>query len=154
MADMLSKRFARVQFLDGTTLRGVMSINKQTRAAIAAETHIFTVDNPKFIHGDGEWGCAASLDVVARWRMPSAPVPVVVQSKFLPAACLRCTGKLTGKSTAIVQTNFIWAVQASRLSCKCRSGRLGRYRWTSSSTRGWPRMAGELTVIRVIAGNV
>mmetsp|Transcript_16477 Transcript_16477/g.49344 ORF Transcript_16477/g.49344 Transcript_16477/m.49344 type:complete len:315 (-) Transcript_16477:353-1297(-) len=42
-----------LKFLDGTTLRGIMSINKQTRAAIAAETHIYTVDNPKFIHGDG-----------------------------------------------------------------------------------------------------
>lgn len=42
-----------LQFLDGVTLVGVMSINKPTRAALAAESHIYTVKNPKFIHGDG-----------------------------------------------------------------------------------------------------
>lgn len=43
----------QLKFLDGVTLVGVMSINKPTRAAIAAESHIYTVKNPKFIHGDG-----------------------------------------------------------------------------------------------------
>lgn len=85
---MLTIRFVWVQFLDGTTLRGVMSINKQTRAAIAAETHIFTMDNPKFIHGDGEWGRAASFVVVAMWRMPYQSQFKSLY-KFLPAACPR-----------------------------------------------------------------
>lgn len=42
-----------LKFLDGVTLMGIMAVNKQTRAALAAETHIYTVENPKFIHGDG-----------------------------------------------------------------------------------------------------
>jgi hypothetical protein len=42
-----------MQFLDGATLTGIMALNKVTRKAIADETHIYTVDNPKFIHGDG-----------------------------------------------------------------------------------------------------
>lgn len=41
------------QYLDGSTLKGIMAINKITRKALAEETHIYTVDNPKFIHGDG-----------------------------------------------------------------------------------------------------
>ncbi len=42
-----------MQFLDGATLTGIMALNKVTRKALADETHIYTVDNPKFIHGDG-----------------------------------------------------------------------------------------------------
>lgn len=42
-----------MQFLDGATLTGIMALNKVTRKALATETHIYTVDNPKFIHGDG-----------------------------------------------------------------------------------------------------
>lgn len=42
-----------VQFLDGATLTGIMALNKVTRKALADETHIYTVDKPKFIHGDG-----------------------------------------------------------------------------------------------------
>ncbi len=41
------------QYLDGSTLKGIMAINKITRKALAEETHIYTLDNPKFIHGDG-----------------------------------------------------------------------------------------------------
>lgn len=51
IADRLGERI--LKFLDGKTLVGIMSINMQTRAAIAAESHIYTVQNPKFIHGDG-----------------------------------------------------------------------------------------------------
>ena len=43
----------RMQFLDGRTLLAVLALNKTVRAALARETHIYTVDNPKFIHGEG-----------------------------------------------------------------------------------------------------
>lgn len=52
----ISERLAAgqsLQFLDGATLTGIMALNKITRRAVAEETHIYTVDNPKFIHGDG-----------------------------------------------------------------------------------------------------
>ena len=42
-----------VQFLDGMTLQAVTTLNKIVRAAVQHEQHIYTVDNPKFIHGTG-----------------------------------------------------------------------------------------------------
>ncbi len=42
-----------VQFLDGTTLRAIMSLNKIVRKMVAEESHIYTVSNPRFIHGEG-----------------------------------------------------------------------------------------------------
>lgn len=53
-----SSSSASLQFLDGATLTGIMALNKITRKAVAEETHIYTVDNPKFIHGDGAQACA------------------------------------------------------------------------------------------------
>lgn len=44
---------AALQFLDGETLTSVMTLNKIVRKAIREERHIYTVDNPRFIHGDG-----------------------------------------------------------------------------------------------------
>ncbi len=42
-----------MQFLDGSTLRAVMSLNKIVRKMVAEESHIYTVSNPRFIHGEG-----------------------------------------------------------------------------------------------------
>ena len=42
-----------MQFLDGLTLLAVMTLNKVVRAAVHQEHHIYTVDNPRFIHGAG-----------------------------------------------------------------------------------------------------
>lgn len=42
-----------LQFLDGLTLQAVTTLNKVVRAAVQQEKHIYTVDNPRFIHGSG-----------------------------------------------------------------------------------------------------
>ncbi len=42
-----------MQFLDGLTLLAVTTLNKVVRAAVQQEDHIYTVDNPRFIHGAG-----------------------------------------------------------------------------------------------------
>lgn len=42
-----------VQFLDGFTLQAVTTLNKVVRAAVQQEEHIYTMDNPRFIHGSG-----------------------------------------------------------------------------------------------------
>lgn len=42
-----------VQFLDGATLTGVALLNKIVRKMVDNETHIFTLDNPRFIYGEG-----------------------------------------------------------------------------------------------------
>lgn len=42
-----------LEFLDGATLVAVATLNKIVRKVVADETHIFTVDNPKFIFGEG-----------------------------------------------------------------------------------------------------
>lgn len=42
-----------MQFLDGATLTGVATLNKIVRKMVDNETHIFTVDNPRFIYGEG-----------------------------------------------------------------------------------------------------
>ena len=42
-----------LQFLDGLTLRAVTTLNKVVRAAVQQEEHVYTVDNPRFIHGSG-----------------------------------------------------------------------------------------------------
>jgi hypothetical protein len=59
-----------MQFLDGATLAGIMALNKVTRKAIADETHIYTVDNPKFIHGDGAPALVSSCATTARFTDP------------------------------------------------------------------------------------
>lgn len=41
------------QFLDGATWLGSKSLNKIVRSQLERETHIYTKDNPKFIHGKG-----------------------------------------------------------------------------------------------------
>lgn len=45
-----------LKFLDGQTFLGVAALDKIVRKALAAEEHIYTVENPKFIHGDGILG--------------------------------------------------------------------------------------------------
>lgn len=40
-------------FMDGRTWEGVAALNKIVRKGLAAEQHIYTVANPKFIHGEG-----------------------------------------------------------------------------------------------------
>ena len=42
-----------LQFLDGATLLSVATLNKIVRKMVENETHIFTVDNPRFIFGEG-----------------------------------------------------------------------------------------------------
>jgi hypothetical protein len=42
-----------VQFLDGSTLKALVALNKIVRKIVAEETHIYTVSNPRFIHGEG-----------------------------------------------------------------------------------------------------
>ncbi|DBA83855.1 hypothetical protein WJX77_008056 [Trebouxia sp. C0004] len=42
-----------LKFLDGLTLLAVTTLNKVVRAAVQQEDHIYTVDNPRFIHGAG-----------------------------------------------------------------------------------------------------
>ncbi|KAL3138825.1 hypothetical protein ABBQ32_005660 [Trebouxia sp. C0010 RCD-2024] len=44
---------SQLKFLDGLTLQAVMTLNKVVRAAVQQEEHIYTVDNPRFIHGSG-----------------------------------------------------------------------------------------------------
>ncbi|KAK9811139.1 hypothetical protein WJX73_006141 [Symbiochloris irregularis] len=52
--DLIASRISGdLQFLDGQTLKGVLALNKAVRAALAKETHIYTVENPRFIHGSG-----------------------------------------------------------------------------------------------------
>ncbi len=42
-----------MQFLDGLTLLAVSTLNKVVRAAVEHEQHIYSMDNPRFIHGTG-----------------------------------------------------------------------------------------------------
>jgi hypothetical protein len=42
-----------LQFLDGGTVQAVQFLNKVVRTAVAEEEHIFTLDKPRFIHGQG-----------------------------------------------------------------------------------------------------
>lgn len=42
-----------VQFLDGATLVSISTLNKIVRKMVNEESHIFTVDNPRFIFGEG-----------------------------------------------------------------------------------------------------
>lgn len=89
------------QFLDGATLAGIMALNKVTRKAIADETHIYTVDNPKFIHGDG-----ASVVIVLPDFMPGCPF----------AECMLATEcKLR-----TCEHYDCWPPQASRRWCEVR----------------------------------
>lgn len=57
-AEMLDEKIASqveggLQFLDGATWAAVSALNKSVRTQLAKETHIYTKDNPKFIHGKG-----------------------------------------------------------------------------------------------------
>lgn len=42
-----------MQFLDGATLLGLQSLNKPVKASLSQETHVLSVDKPRFIHGAG-----------------------------------------------------------------------------------------------------
>lgn len=42
-----------LQFLDGESWQRVRSISKPVRKFLADETHVLTVDSPRFIHGAG-----------------------------------------------------------------------------------------------------
>ncbi|KAK9815705.1 hypothetical protein WJX72_008341 [[Myrmecia] bisecta] len=44
---------SELQFLDGETLGAIMTLNKVVRKALRDEKHVYTVDQPRFIHGDG-----------------------------------------------------------------------------------------------------
>lgn len=39
--------------MDGLTLLAVSTLNKVVRAAVEHEQHIYSMDNPRFIHGTG-----------------------------------------------------------------------------------------------------
>lgn len=45
--------FFHTQFLDGATLLGARALNKVVRGVLATEKHVYTVDAPRFIHGEG-----------------------------------------------------------------------------------------------------
>lgn len=42
-----------LNFLDGATMQSVVTLNKCVRKSLEAEKHVYTLDNPKFIHGKG-----------------------------------------------------------------------------------------------------
>ena len=42
-----------VQFLDGATLLGLQSLNKPVRESLQEETHVLSIEKPRFIHGSG-----------------------------------------------------------------------------------------------------
>lgn len=43
-----------LKFLDGHTFQGLTHLNKHLRDSLANETHIYTKDMPRFIHGQGQ----------------------------------------------------------------------------------------------------
>ena len=53
--EVIAERFgpSGLSFLDGEAIHGVAALNKGVRTSLANETGIYTVDNPKFIHGQG-----------------------------------------------------------------------------------------------------
>lgn len=44
---------AGLQFLNGQTLLGLQSLNKPVRESLSRETHVLSVEKPRFIHGAG-----------------------------------------------------------------------------------------------------
>lgn len=57
-ADEVDKRIATkvtkdLGFLDGATMQSVATLNKHVRKGVENEDHIYTLENPKFIHGQG-----------------------------------------------------------------------------------------------------
>ena len=42
-----------MQFLDGAALLSVQGLNKPVRKSLQDETHVLSVDKPRFIHGSG-----------------------------------------------------------------------------------------------------
>ena len=50
----IAKRLtAETEFLDGVSWQGVTSLSKPVRQTLKTETHVYTVENPKFIPGQG-----------------------------------------------------------------------------------------------------
>ena len=49
-----------LQFLDGQTLLALQGLNKPVRASLERETHVLSIEKPRFIHGSGLKGGAAS----------------------------------------------------------------------------------------------
>lgn len=49
----IKERLGELAFVDGVTWTRMSSLTKRVRATIASETHVLTVDNPRFIHGAG-----------------------------------------------------------------------------------------------------
>lgn len=59
-AAMASRIDGELTFLDGATLVGARALNKIVRRVVAEETHVYTVDAPRFIHGEGIAGATAA----------------------------------------------------------------------------------------------
>lgn len=49
----IAERDLELTFLDGMTWQRVTSLSKPVRKALAAETHVLTVESPRFIFGQG-----------------------------------------------------------------------------------------------------
>lgn len=49
-----------LQFLDGKTLLALQGLNKPVRASLERETHVLSIDKPRFIHGSGLKGGTSS----------------------------------------------------------------------------------------------
>ena len=50
---MRERGISDLQFLDVESWRRVRSVSKPVRKFLAEETHVLTVDSPRFIHGTG-----------------------------------------------------------------------------------------------------
>lgn len=48
-----SRLSGQLQFLDGQTLLATLALNKRVRKTLAEETHVYTEDSARFIHGQG-----------------------------------------------------------------------------------------------------
>ena len=53
---LVTSILASLQFLDGATLLGLQSLNKPVRESLQRETHVLSVEKPRFIHGSGLGG--------------------------------------------------------------------------------------------------
>lgn len=49
----MSSSALSLQFLDGAALLSVQGLNKPVRQSLEEETHILSLDKPRFIHGTG-----------------------------------------------------------------------------------------------------
>ena len=57
---MIIKLQLCLQFLDGQTLLALQGLNKPVRASLERETHVLSIEKPRFIHGSGLKGGSSS----------------------------------------------------------------------------------------------